>query len=585
MKKSGLIFTVVFLTMATAGCVLSVTPDTSKTIFLNPGETQEFEIRTSGTMFDRTFLIYDITDGETTQTIERDNFSTAIAGNATADIFVDTATYTPNAESAGTYEVRFRTKFWTEDDTPLAAALLSMDNAIHGRTWEVVVRGVAILPKQDLAAAPGTTLTYTAAAYPEGNYAYQWRLDGEVVATGAVFDFTPTLEQCGTHSLSVTASGEDGSYSLSREIIVPLAKAGGSRSDLANCIRVTPDGGFIVAGESDSRDIPGAANHGAVDAYAVKFSGSGAVQWQKLYGGNGWDRVYSIMPAMDGGYIVAGSSGSNTIPNAPLTGSNDIYVLKLDSLGEVQWQRLYGSGISGETTNNARVALPTADGGYIVAGSWVLKLDSDGEVVWLKKEYGGSAVVPVADGGFVIMGTKNDAPGLFKLDSNGNEQWYQPMAQWYQVTDAVDQVDLIASGQGAYAGLINRNDLSTRTYENLLVMHSDQETSADIDWFRVFSRADYYQAIEYRALLPAPGGGYWAAGTTGADLICILRVDSDGNTLSSSPRLIGAGLERHFVQDADIDAHGDYLLVDSPTFFRATTSRDIYVLKLDSQGN
>jgi len=577
MKRTGLVLAVFFLMFAIAGCVLSVTPDASETIVMNPGETQTFTIKTSGTAgYDRKFNIYDASDTLSSDTIEAANF-----GYTTNDeTLEDTASYTPNAESAGEYRVKFNLTYWSETG-PLEMAALAYVNAIHSRTWEVVVRGVAITPKQTMATVPGDTMTYVAKAYPEGDYTYQWLLDGDPVSNGATYEFIPTPGQCGTHILSVTATGDGAVYNLSREIVVPLTKAGGSNSDEAQCIQATPDGGFIVAGQSQSTDIPGTSSHGGEDAYAVKFDSSGAVQWQKLYGGKSWDQAYSIAPTSDGGYIMAGYSHSSDIPQAPLTGFNDIYVIKLDGSGAVQWQKLYGSSIPEYTSNHAFAALPTGDGGYIVVGSWVLKLNASGNVIWQKNEYAGRSVCLDADGGFIVWGKKNDAPGIFKLDSSGIEQWYQPFdARW-----EFPQGDLVAAGNGSYAAVMNRNYVSTRTYENLLARVTDNGASASTDWTRIFTRTGYEDSIEYSTLLPTTTGGYWAVGTTGSDRICVQRLDGDGNALSASPRLIGGGLERHRVLDAAIAPDGDYLLVDNPTFFWLPETRDIYVLKLNSQGN
>ena len=577
MKRVGLVVTIIFLALATGGCVLSVTPDASETIIMNPGETQTFTIKTSGTAgYDHKFNIYDASDTLSSDTIEAANFRYT----TNDETLEDTATYTPNAESAGEYKVKFNLAYWSED-TPLSMAFLAFVNAVHSRTWEVVVRGVAITPKQTMATVPGTTMTYAAKAYPEGDYTYQWLLDGDPVGNGATYDFIPTPEQCGTHSLSVTATGEGEVYNLSREIIVPLTKAGGSGSDIAHCIQATSDGGFIVAGESQSTDIPGTTDHGSVDAYVVKFDGSGALEWQKLYGGQSWDRAYSIKPTADGGYIMVGYSGSSDIPDAPLNGFNDMYVLKLDSQGAVEWQKLYGSSVSGENTNHAFAVEPTNDGGYIVVGSWVLKLDASGDVLWQKNQYAGRSICPGADGGFIIWGKKNDAPGIYKLNSEGVEQWYQPFdALWN-----FPQGDLIAAGGDSYAAVMNRNNISTRTYENLLAKVTDNGTSVSSDWTEVFTQSGYDDSIEFSTLLPTATGGYWAVGTTGSNRICILRSDGDGNPLSASPRLIGGGLERHRTLDAAVAADGEYLLVDSPTFFWLPGTRDIYVLKLDESAN
>jgi len=92
--------------------------------------------------------------------------------------------------------------------------------ATYCQLWQVVVRGVAITPKQNAAATPGTTVTYTATAYPEGDYHYEWQLDGDSVAIGATYAFTPTMAQSGTHTLCVTATGQDAAYTLTRAITV-----------------------------------------------------------------------------------------------------------------------------------------------------------------------------------------------------------------------------------------------------------------------------------------------------------------------------------------------------------------------------
>jgi hypothetical protein len=109
------------------------------------------------------------------------------------------------------------------------------------------------------------------------------------------------------------------------------------------------------------------------------------VQWQKHYGGDWYDYASSIQQTSDGGYIVAGwtqSFGS--------VGRDDVWVLKLDKDGNIQWQKTY----SNPDVDYANSIQQTSDGGYIVAGwtessllnydVWVLKLDANGNIQWQK---------------------------------------------------------------------------------------------------------------------------------------------------------------------------------------------------------
>jgi hypothetical protein len=139
----------------------------------------------------------------------------------------------------------------------------------------------------------------------------------------------------------------------------------------AHAIIPTSDGGYVVAGET----YHSAGRH---DVWVLKLDGQGNVQWQKNYGGTDDDWAYAIAPTSDGGYVVAGRTKSFG------AGRMDVWVLKLDGQGNVQWQKTYG----GKGDDEARAIAPTSDGGYVVAGYtrsfgggyevWVLKLEVDG---------------------------------------------------------------------------------------------------------------------------------------------------------------------------------------------------------------
>jgi hypothetical protein len=206
---------------------------------------------------------------------------------------------------------------------------------------------------------------------------------------------------------------------------------GGTGQDGASAIAPTSDGGYVVAGSTNSF---GASD----DVWVLKLDGQGNVVWQKTYGGTSFDAASAIVPTSDGGYVVTAEAVSFWVSGA---GASDVWVLKLDGSGNVVWQKAYG----GTGIDAARAIAPTSDGGYVVAGVtssfgagdfdvWVLKLDGQGNVVW-QKTYGGagrdgaSAIAPTSDGGYVVAGSTNSFGAgasdvwVLKLDGSGNVVW------------------------------------------------------------------------------------------------------------------------------------------------------------------
>jgi uncharacterized delta-60 repeat protein len=194
----------------------------------------------------------------------------------------------------------------------------------------------------------------------------------------------------------------------------------------ADPIQQTADGGYIVTGLTRSFGA------GGNDVLVFKLDTQGVVQWQKTYGGPGDDQAHSVRQTNDGGYAVAGFSGSFG------AGGLDIWVLKLNAQGTPQWQKTLGTG----GTEVAWSVYHTADGGCVVTGStssntavstdcWVLKLDATGVLQWQKK-FGGSrwddgeSVRPTGDGGYVVaggtssFGAGNEDVWVLKLDASGS---------------------------------------------------------------------------------------------------------------------------------------------------------------------
>ncbi len=209
---------------------------------------------------------------------------------------------------------------------------------------------------------------------------------------------------------------------------------GGTSDDHAYSIQQTMDGGYIVTGDSKSNDFDVSGHHGTsvhyyskYDFWVAKLDSLGSLEWQNSFGGIKDDRARSIIQTSDLGYAVAGFSYSN---DGDLThhygtpgDSADFWIVKLDSLGIIEWQRTLG----GNGNDEAYSILEDYDGGYVIAGRsnsvdgdvtanhgrydyWIVKLDLFGILQW-QLSLGGSnrdycyAMDCTPDTDYVLLGS------------------------------------------------------------------------------------------------------------------------------------------------------------------------------------
>ena len=221
---------------------------------------------------------------------------------------------------------------------------------------------------------------------------------------------------------------------------------GGSASDVAQSIQQTTDGGFIVAGHSRSNDGDVGGNNGIYDRWIIKLDMSGNLEWEKNFGGSDFDQAYSIQQTTDGGYIVAGNSGSNDGDVGGNNGKKDIWIIKLDMAGNLEWEKNFG----GSELDFASSIQQTTDGGFIVAGDsgsndgdvggnnggddyWIIKLDMAGNLEW-EKNFGGSSVEEASsiqqttDGGFIIAGESRSTDGDVGGNNGNADFWIVKLA-------------------------------------------------------------------------------------------------------------------------------------------------------------
>ncbi|MDD3740897.1 MAG: T9SS type A sorting domain-containing protein [Bacteroidales bacterium] len=142
---------------------------------------------------------------------------------------------------------------------------------------------------------------------------------------------------------------------------------GGSELEEASSILQTSDGGYIFTGYTSSNDGDVSGNHGWQDAWVVKLDGLGDIEWQKCFGGSDLDSLNCIQQTSDGGYIISGSTLSTDGDVSGHHGSDynaDVWIVKLGISGEIEWQKCLG----GSYNESASSIHQTNDGGYIITG-------------------------------------------------------------------------------------------------------------------------------------------------------------------------------------------------------------------------
>ena len=250
-------------------------------------------------------------------------------------------------------------------------------------------------------------------------YSVQQTSDGGYIVAGYTYSFG-----AGGYDVFLLKTDASGNLQWAKTF-------GGSSGDFAYSVQKTSDGGYIVAGYT------GSFGAGGADVFLLKTDASGNLQWAKTFGGSDWDYAYSVQQTSDGGYIVAGETVSFG------AGSNDVFLLKTDASGNLQWAKTFG----GSNGDGARSVQQTSDGGYIVAGYtgsfgagsndvFLLKTDASGNLQWAKT-FGGSSisiegahsVQQTSDGGYIVAGNAQSSAVaysdvfLLKTDASGNLQW------------------------------------------------------------------------------------------------------------------------------------------------------------------
>jgi len=212
---------------------------------------------------------------------------------------------------------------------------------------------------------------------------------------------------------------------------------GGTADDYGNAIQQSTDGGYIIAGSTTSFGA------GTYDVYVIKTNQNGDTLWTKTYGGAQHEVAHAVQQTSDGGYILAGYT--NSFVSSP--DSSNLYLVKIDAIGNVKWTKSigginYNDAYSMQITADKGFILGGYTGGYTdslgyFSGGdiYIVKTDSLGNLSWAKSyPHVGSewctGVIQTTDGGYALTGY-SDSFGygcIIKTDAGGNILWQKGIA-------------------------------------------------------------------------------------------------------------------------------------------------------------
>jgi len=354
---------------------------------------------------------------------------------------------------------------------------------------------------------------------------------------------------------------------------------GGTDYDLGYSVQQTNDGGYIIAGYTESYGA------GDYDVYLIKTDSSGDTLWTRTFGGTEYDPGFSVQQTTDGGYVVAGSTNS-------YGGSSDIYLIKTDSGGDTTWTRAFG----GTDYDAGYFVQQTNDEGYIITGLtlsygaggadvYLIKTDSSGDTLWTKTfggyewEYGFSVQQTIDDGYIVTGFTDSYGAGvddvyLIKTDLNGDTLWTRTYGGYNH--DAGYFAQQTADGGYIVAG-------TTESYgsggEDVYLIKTN--SGGDAMWTKIIGGTEYDGGHSIQQTID---GGYIVAGYTqsygsGGSDVYLIKTDSSGDTLWT--KTIG-GIQNDTGEFIRQTADAGYIVIGSTVSYGAGYS-DIYLIKLEPE--
>ena len=267
----------------------------------------------------------------------------------------------------------------------------------------------------------------------------------------------------------------------------------GDNKDMLRHIQPVPENGYIACGATRSNGA------GFIDGWAVKLDEECNIEWQSNFGGDNYEVFKQIYPTPDGGFLAGGFSNSDAG-----YGSYDIWFVKLDAQGNMEWEKRIGN----EYSNRINYFVPTSDGNYISTGRseqddsgtdelFVLKVNPDCDVIWEQYypatvEGEGHYIEESLSTGYIIAGADANSIGgpwqtdgwVLRINNVGDLLWdyfvHGDASDLFYVARQNEEGDIIAGGGNMSTGM-GMNDLwLTKLSDSTYITSISNETSSNV---------------------------------------------------------------------------------------------------------
>jgi hypothetical protein len=379
--------------------------------------------------------------------------------------------------------------------------------------------------------------------------------------------------------------------------------------DKANALKILPDNGFIVGGETENPSVQ------ERDMLLIRTDSNGNILWSKTFGGPERETVNDVVLAPDQGFLLA----AEKYQPHKVEGEN-MTLVKTDKQGNLLWKKIYDEG--GNETEGFSIA--THGNGFVIAGMvknmnmvssaffnmtaedqgmYMLKVDENGNKQWSRRfDYGadnvsstGTCVIAASDGSFMVTGNiakkgstdkKIERPAInanmsdrrntfvAKVKPNGNLVW----AQEYEGNSLTMGYTIIEKKEGGFL-LAGNTNISNSNMDIYLMSLSADGT---VQWAKTFGGARFESVAD---VVQTPEGGWIVSGMTqglgnGATDILNFKTDKNGNLLWA--KTYGGESEEY---PSKIATTGNGIVVTGATASYKSRSFDVLLFKTDWNGN
>jgi hypothetical protein len=338
---------------------------------------------------------------------------------------------------------------------------------------------------------------------------------------------------------------------------------GGLQNEEAYAVEVTDDGGYIIAGYSDSYGA------GYSDAYLVRTDADGETLWTHWYGGDHSDIAQSVVQTEDGGFIFLGWTYSF---GGGIPANSNVYLMKTDSLGQQSWKRVFGDSIE---TDKGYCVKQSSDGGYYISGYtvttdyianiYLIRTDENGHLLW-SQTYGRGRAYDfdlTEDGGVILACVYMQDYKFIKTDADGDVIWESDV---FGGPGRDDVFEIQQTPDGGY--LVSGFYTNLSEYITLIYLVRLDENGNTV-WTRDYGRGRAYCFDQ------TDDGGAVLACVYMQDFK-ILQVDPDGNLIAESAVYGGSGRDDVWAIRRESD---DLYVIAGFTESFGSGGRDVWLIK------